>query len=126
MMISYASLMADRHTRPCDACGERARCAPDARFGGLLCASCSINISRAARKIATGGRQDFTSCDPKPAPVRQRRGVTQFASTKPATCDVSIVRELERAYHAFRRFPVAETRSKLIDAVAARCVEVKV
>lgn len=146
MSISYARLMADRDSRPCDACGRRARCAPSKRFGGLICAPCAVRVATAAKILGTDNqpaRQDFpipnetpaksktlaprfdVSCAPKPAPELRRRGVTQFASVKVTTCDVSIVRELERSYRAFRRFPGEETREQLIAAVAARCAEVK-
>ena len=112
MGISYTSIYTEREERPCDSCGRRARCAPNKRFGGSICGICASGIAHAAQRVTS----DIQSASP---PASERRGVTQFRSRK-ATCALEIVRELERAYLAFRRFPSAETRKQLMRAMDDR------
>lgn len=121
-MISYTSLqgaikvVAVRDTRPCDGCGRRARCAPNTAFGGLLCAECSIRITKASAALRRN--QAWTTRYSGYSGLK-RRGVTQFAS-RPEPCSVSELRELERAYKAFRREPTPEARGELLRAINNR------
>lgn len=108
--FSYASAvkaMAERDTRPCDGCGERARCAPNKRFGGLLCAPCSLRIKVAESVLA----------EKIPAPIKR------VWSSEP--CAVSALRALERTYREFRREPTPDARDSLIEAIHARCAPVQ-
>lgn len=112
--------MVERPDRPCDGCGRRARCAPNKRFGGMLCGPCSLRIVAAERAL-----RPEPSSPPPPRPMSNGERWAALAEPSPALrpepCQVAALRALEQTYRTFKREPSPAARDSLIQAIHARC-----